>query len=1134
MKCPECQFENREGVKFCEECGATFELECPACKAKIPYGRKYCGKCGYKLKSTNKTFSEISKIEDPPSPISTNKKSSDITPITGERKHVTAMFSDLTGYTALSERMDPEVVKDITTQLFDKVSRIVGKYDGFIEKYAGDAVMALFGAKEAHEDDPVRAIKAAKEIHNVVNSLSPKYDEIIEQPLSMHTGINTGLVVTGDINLEKGTHGVAGDTLNVAARLSSLGNADDILVGSNTFHQAQGFFEFNELEPAVIKGKSEPIQVYRVVSQKEQPRKIHRLQGVRAKLIGRKVEMAQLQEAVDNLLKGKGTTFAICGTAGTGKSRLTEEFKATLNLKEIQWREGQAYPYAQNMPYFLLINLLNRAFQIEEGDPSEIVRKKIEKGVAYLIGNGGEVVPYIGSLYSLSYPEIDGVSPEFWKSKLQKTIKSILSAMSTKGPTIICLEDLHWSDPSSMELIRLILTDFRDPVLFLCVYRPIITLFTSPQISAMVNPYHEIQLQDLSPAESQDMIESLLDTENTPPELQRFVREKVEGNPFYLEEVANSLIESKTLVYGSGGWQVTRLITESDISSTIHGVIAARLDRLKKETKRILQEASVIGRTFYYEILKKITELNGNIDQCLSGLERLDLIKARSIEPDLEYIFKHALTQEVVYNGLLKKERLMIHERIGIVIEKLFRDRLPEFYETLAFHFKQGKSTHKAVKYLIKSGGKSARRYAIEESHRYYEEAFNILSEKSDKSNEDEEILIDLLIAWAYVFYYRGDINGLIDLFSSHMDLAGSLDDKAKYGMFNAWLGFAYWMNGECNVSYRYLQKALDLGEETGDQKVIGYACTWLTWSAADLGLFEKAISFGERAQGISKLFESDHYLFLKPLAGMAFASFCRGEGKKAIGFGKTLLEYGQRNSNIRSMAMGHTSMGLGHMVSGDLLSASECLMKAVQVAADPVYSIYAKTFLGPTQILLGRLKEAEKTLREPLKFFQEFGYGSCGIFAYGYQGVISIMQGKMSAGLEKLEEALNLTGEKGRKSPYIVLEYTLGYIYLQIVQGEGPKNLSILAKNIGFILRNVPFAGKKSEEHFNKAIETAKEIGASGVIGQSYLHLGLLHRAKKRPAQAKETILKAIKVFEKNEAEEFLKQAKEALASLE
>ena len=240
--------------------------------------------------------------------------------------------------------------------------------------------------------------------------------------------------------------------------------------------------------------------------------------------------------------------------------------------------------------------------------PPEEIREKVEAGLGILIGGNQDLIPYVGSLFSLSYPEIEDVSPEHWKAQLQKAIKLILGALAERAPTVVCLEDLHWADPSFLELIRLIISEFRKPVLFLCVYRPIISLFTSHQISTMATPYQEIRLQDLSISESQGMVESLLKTDEIPLELQRFLQDKVEGNPFYIEEVINSLIESETLICDNGNWKLTREITEVEISSTIHGLISGRLDRLEKESKRIIQEASVIGRTFFYEILNRVTE----------------------------------------------------------------------------------------------------------------------------------------------------------------------------------------------------------------------------------------------------------------------------------------------------------------------------------------------------------------------------------------------------------------------------------------------------------------------------------------------------------------------------------------------
>ncbi|MEE9496902.1 MAG: AAA family ATPase, partial [Desulfobacterales bacterium] len=1121
-----CQFDNREEAVFCLECGAELGIKCPNCEKTLPPRAKFCDTCGLDLKQPPKLEPQIPE----PAP---DKETTSPKPIASERKHVTALFSDLCGYTAMSEILDPEEVKEITSKIFDEISKIIGKYEGFVEKFAGDAVMALFGATEAHEDDPVRAIKAAREIHNLVNSISPQYEERIEQPLVMHSGINTGLVVTGDINLERGTHGVAGDTLNVAARLSDLGMADDILVGADTYYQSEGYFDFKELEPTAVKGKSEPIRIYKVIAQKEQPIKIHRLHGFQAELIGRKVEMNQLTDAARKLKAGNGAVFSIYGPTGTGKSRLVKEFKESLNLNEVQWLEAHAYPHSQNTPYFPLIDLLNRSLQIEEGDPPERVKEKIESGISSLVGENTDFIPYIGSLYSLSYPEIDEVSPAFWKAQLQKAIQTILSALARGAPTIIRLEDLHWADPSFLDLIRLLLSESRDPILFLCVYRPIISLFTGHQISAMANPYQEIRLQDLSTSESQGMVESLLKTDAIPAELQRFLQDKVEGNPFYIEEVINSLIESDTLVRDNGNWKLTKSITESEISSTIHGVISGRLDRLEKESKRILQEASVIGRTFFYEILNRITELEHQIDRSLRSLERLDLIRARALQPDLEYIFKHALIQEVVYNGLLKKERQAIHERIGLVMEQLFGDRLPEFYETLAYHFQQGQSVIKAVTYLMKAAEKSLKRYAVEEAHQYCREAFNLLSNKTEKAREDDLLLIDLIVEWAMVFYYRADCKGWEKIFWDHKALAETLGDNERLGMFYAWLGLCLFFRERFRDSHAYLHKAIKIGEKLENQKIIGYACAWLGWTCSELGLFDEAIAQGQRAQEIAAILKSDQYLYFKSLAGLAHTYIYKGESKKAMEIGQTLLEYGQKHSNLRSVYMGYLNMGYSHFISGDLPSAIEYSQKAVQVSVDPLYSSGGNLLLGFSHAFCGNFQEIEEMARQTWRFCQDVGCGVWGAMAKMLLGITYIASGQMSKGLKMVEAVRDSYQKSERRGTLAMSEYILGRIYLQIVEGENLPSFSILARNIGFMVKNVPAAAKKAEQHFRKAIEFAQEIGAKSWMAQAYLDLGLLHKAKKRTGQARKCISKAVELFEQCEAEAYLQQAKEALESL-
>jgi len=1088
-------------------------LVCPQCGFENLPADKFCGECGQRLGEA-----VIEKV---------------VQPIEGERKQVTVLFSDLSGYTAMTEKLDPEEVKEIMGRIFGEIAQVVTKYEGVIEKFIGDAVMAIFGVPKVHEDDAVRAIRTAKEIHEIVEAISTQFEDRVGTRLSMHSGINTGLVVTGQVDQDGGTLGVLGDTINLASRLSGLAKAGEILVGSVTYQLTEGHFIFERLEPAQVKGKAEAVQVYRLLSTKEKPLTLHRTFGLKADLIGRKAELAQLQEAVQRLRQGKGTIFSICGDAGTGKTRLLEEFKATLDLNEIQWLEGHAYAYSQNIPYFPLIDLLNRTWQIEEGDPPEVVREKVEFRIERLIGKKGDVAPYVGSLYSLSYPEIEGVSPEFWRSGLLKAVQAILSALTQSGPTVICLEDIHWADPSSLDLLRSILSEFSHPVLFICAYRLPFSLFTSHQLGAIGKSYQEIKLQDLSTSDTQDMMESLLKSKTIPHELRKFIQEKVEGNPFYLEEVINSLIESGTLIRDNGNWRLSRPIGESDISPTVQGVISARLDRLEKEMKRILQEASVIGRAFLYEILNKITELKDRLDHHLHRLEQFDLIRIRSFQPELEYVFKHALTQEVVYSGLLKKERQAVHERIALVMEQLFHERLSEFYETLAFHFKRGQSLHKAVDYLMKSGEKSLKRYAIEESHQYYQDAFDLLTNRTSMTDEEKRLLIDLLNKWAYVFYYRGDFRGLVTLLSNYEGLAESVG-KAELGMFYGWLGLALYCSGKAKTSYEYLCNALKIGEEIEDRRVIGYACAWLAWTCAELGLLEEAIAFGQRAQDISKSFESDQYLYFKSLGGLACAYWHSGETKKTLEAGKAIRDYGERHSNIRSVVMGHWIMGEGYTMGGDYHSAVECLESGTRFSADPFYSQTLRLLLGLSYLLANQLDKAETALEEVMTYSEKFGAGIIGTMASILMGVLLIAKGHMNQGLKLLEEGQRECLENQRRALYALSDYALAKVYSQIVERSGPISLSTMAKNIGFLIKNIPFASKKAEDHFNRAVEVAKEIGAKGTMGMAYLDLGLLYRMKGKTEQARKCLSEAIQIFEQTEAEIYLKQAKEALTSLE
>ncbi len=1090
MSCPNCHFDSRDEAKFCGECGITLLHAALAFEGIIPS-------------------------------------------ITGERKQVTVMFSDLSGYTRMTEELDPEEVKEIMSRIFEAITRIVKKYDGTIGRFLGDAAMILFGFPNSHEDDAVRAIRTATQIHTAVEAMSPDYQTKIGGPLAMHTGINSGLVVISGLDSDKAAGELTGDTVNVASRLCSLAKAGSILVGSDTHHPAQPYFTFKQCELLEVKGKAELVEAYELLTPRETPEEIRHPHRLQAKLVGRESEMTLFAKAVERLQQGQRSIVSICGDPGTGKTRLVEEFRATLDRKQFQWIGAHCYGYTQNIPYWPLIDLLNRIWKIDEQDSPEFIRRKIELCVYGILGATENVCSVIGNLYDPNLPGFESVSPELWKAQLLEAIRNILAASANARATVICLEDLHWADPPSLDLLRFILSDATIPAIFLCIYRPPFKLFTSEQLNIAGNSRHEIHLQDLSPAEAQQMMESLLRIRTIPLELKQFIHEKTEGNPFYLEEVVNSLIESETLVQDDGSWKLTRGLSESGISPTIHGVIAARVDRLNVKMKRALQEASVIGRNFHYAIIERISEPKDYLQDCLGGLEQLDLIRTKSIHPDLEYTFKHALTQEVVYNGLLKKERQAVHERIGQAMEEVFCDRLPEMYETLAFHYKKGHSVRKAVDYLVKSGEKSLRRYALEESHQYFREAYALLTENGAGDEADKDLLVDVLIKWAFVYYYGGEYRKLQELLEEHQALAETLTDQSQLGMYYAWLSCAMWHREMGREAYEYLSRALKLGEEAGDQLLMGYAYTWLTWTSMELGRLDEAARFAGKAQVLCQAADVDHFLYFNSLAGLAYVHFHRGETRKAFEHGQTLLDFGRKHSNVRSMVMGCCFMGYSHMIGGDIAAATSCFEEAIRTSADPWYSQFPSLALSYARIAHGDYDGQQETLERMISFSEERGAEYVGTPAKFLLGAVLVAHGELSKGMKYLEEIAEIWLQSGSKLRYAVSQLVMGRIYAAIAQGAGEKKWSILFRNLGFLITKAPFADRKALQHLTNAIEVATEMGARDTLGRASLTLGLLHRAKGRYPQARECLAGAVHTFEECEADLYLQKAKEALGSL-
>ena len=1134
MKCTECQFDNREGAKFCSECGLKFEFSCPECGTSIRAHGKFCDECGCVLEPPKEIFDDVSDAGSPPIQPAVRINAEDVALSIGERKHVTVLFSDLSGYTTMTEKLDPEEVKEIMSRIFGEIAHVLTKYEGFIERFIGDEVMAVFGVPKTHDDDPLRAIKAVIEIHELVERISPQLEDKLGQPLSMHSGINTGLVVTGEVKMGHGTYGLTGDAINTASRLQGIAKAGEILVGYQTYRQTEGYFQFEKLESTKVKGKTEKVQPYKYVSERKAPL-THQLSDIKADLIGRNVELHQLKKGFEQLLTGKGNVFLIYGDAGTGKSRLIEEFKLKLDPTQIQWYEGHAYPYAQNMPYFPIIHLFNQALNIQDDNSPHEIEKKIESFVDSMEGAKQSIAHYIGSLYGLNYTEVESSGPQDRRSRLLRAIQSVFFSISQKRPTVFLLEDLHWFDPSTLAVIRKMLTQIRLPAIFLCTHRLPFALFSGQLIAKIKNPLNEIYIRQLSPSETQHMLKSLLKAEHLPQSLFDFILSKLEGNPFFLEEVIKSLIESKTLVRENGHWNLKKSIDDSHIPSTIHGVISARIDNLELEMKQILQEASLIGRQFLYKILNRITRYENKLDSCLHGLEQIDLIKTKSLIPEIEYLFKHALTQEVVYDGILKKKRQILHESIGQVIEQLFQDRIPEFYETLAFHYKNSLSLDKALDYLLKSGDKSLRNYALEEAHQYFKEAFNLLADKQNRTETEDFTLIDIIVQWGLVFCYLGDFSQLSKILNSYERIAGNFVSSNRKGMFYAWLGWTHFHKGNPKKAYDYLTIALKIGEEIEDSQIIAYTNTWLGLTCAELGLFDEGINHAKIGQKLSReidlKYETDYYAIHISLNVEAYINFSLGKWQNVLESGNTILEFGLEHHCIRSEVTGYFYIAIAQLLTGQPTLAIEYFDKVANRAVDPFYINLGKTYLGLSYIMSEKPQDAEEMLKEASEFCDTYDEKFIGAPASLFYGLVLSAKGQINQGIDVLETARKEFEVNHRKFFLSFAELMIGTTILKLVINPNFNNIIKNDIEKDKILNYMSLENAK--EHLIASIEISKNIGSLFVSAQGYLSLGHIYAVEKNLNEAKKCFDEAVTAFDTCELEAFSNQAKAAFSSV-
>ena len=931
----------------------------------------------------------------------------------GERKLVTIMFADISGFTALAETMDPEAVRDLINACFDHLVPVIEKYEGTVDKFVGDAIVALFGAPVAHENDPERALRAALEMRDALAAFNLEVPGTWEVPgtldLRLHFGINTGLVIAGGIGSEgRQEYSVMGDAANVASRLEEVSEQGEILVGPDTYRLAAPLFEFETLEPVQVKGKAEPVPIYRLLTSRAVSGKVRGVIGLESPLVGREAELTALREAVERLRAGVGGIVTIVGEAGIGKSRLVAELRGGAVTAPLQWVEGRCLSYGTSIAYLLWLDALRSMLGVSVESPTVEVRDALRQWVQTLCPDYfDDVYPYLGRLMALPLEEkedtvtLQNMEGDALKMGTFHAVETLIECAANDAPLIIVCEDLHWADPTSLELLEQLLapTD-RAPLLFICVFRPE-TEHGSWRIKEIAarryrHRHTDLWLDRLSAGESEALVDNLLHEDSIPQELKERILSHAEGNPFYVEEIIRSLVDSGAIVQevgrGSltepaGRWQATQTVADIPIPDTLQGVVVARIDRLPEEAKRILQMAAVIGRIFLYRVLATIAEEGRDLDAHLLTLQREEMIRERARAPELEYIFKHHLTREAAYNGLLKKERRVLHRRVAETMEKLFPHRIEEQVELLAHHWEQAGEQEKAINYLLQAGDRARRLGASLEAVDFYQLALQKAPEGTAELRHIHEGLGDVYL----INLSRHD--EALEHYKSFLALAESEEDLARGARKVA---DVYMLRGDLARAQKHYEAAL------------------------------------ARLSSLPPLAEASRIH-----CGLAYLLMSGNRLDDAVQYARASLEISGQISDVRGLADANRVMGVIASHRRDLEVACEYDERSLALyreLGDLARTAQTCNNVGDSYRLLGQMDRALEYITEGLELARRIGDTRDEALLLLTMAELFLDQGQWETAVAHLEQALPLAEESGAASRIIQAHQLLGSAY----QGVG------------------------------------------------------------------------------------------------
>lgn len=1025
MNCPNCRADNPVANKFCGACGAALAIACPACATVNPLAQKFCGGCGAFL-----ARDEVTPKFAAPGRYTPRNLAAKILltreALEGERKQVSILFADIKSSLELLADRDAEESRRLLDAVLMRMLDAVHCYEGTVNQVMGDGIMAMFGAPLAHEDHAVRACYAALRMQESIARYSEEMRRVEGITIQVRIGMHSGEVVVrsigNDLHMD---YTAVGRATHLAARMEQIAAPGSILVTGEVLRLAEGFVEAKPLGPVPVKGLAEPVDVYELLGAGAARSRLQAaaLRGL-TQFVGRASELLQLQEVAKEAAAGRGQAVALVGEAGVGKSRLLHEFVRSERMRDWTIFELQALSHGRDTPYLPVIEFLKGYFGLEESDDAWMVREKVTSRTLSLDPQLQDAVgPMLDLLAAL--PEehpFRMLEPEQRRKETIAAFSRLLLAQSRARPLMVVVEDLHWNDSLTLGLLNGLVVSLKGARIFLAVsYRT-----EHPDDWRKRSHCRLLQVEPLSRASVEDLLEALLGGDEELATLKRFIAERTEGNPFFVEEIVRGLADAGVLAGARGSYRLARPFATVQVPATVQAVLASRIDRLPPEGKRVLQHAAVIGTSVPHVLLQAIAELpEGVLRACMEDLQSADLVYESRLYPELEYTFRHALTHGVAYAGVLQTRKRDVHARVLRAMEHLYAHQLGDQLERLAHHALNGEVWDKALEYLRQAGDRAADRPAGREALALYEQALAVLKHLPEDQSTLEQA-IDIRFSVRNVLQPLRDRDRIAGILHEAEVIAERIGDARRLGWIQSYLADHYWMLGRAREAAAAGERALEVARQTNDlplQVVTNLPLGLLYHTAGD---YPRALRYFEwNVDRLEGPLQCERFgLFVLPSSfSRAFLAWCHAE-LGDFSQGERMAEEGigiaESARHPFSCGYAHLGMGVLRLRQGDLLRAILAFERALAAGAFadiPVGYAYVAFHLGYALALAGRVAEGIAMLEKTIAVAETSGFVARHSLRLAYLAEAYAIAGRIEEAETTARRALDLAGAHGERA---------------------------------------------------------------------------------------------------------------------